>query len=96
MFGEGSIALLNLMPVQDCRSPCQKQKHSFKSGAQVIRKERAVGVVPQVPTVYEVLEEMAITVQHTLMDSPTPFCAFNGGSDVFVDVRAPILSLWLH
>lgn len=55
-----------------------------------------MGVVPQVPTVYEVLEEMAITVQHTLMDSPTPFCAFNGGSDVFVDVRAPILSLWLH
>jgi hypothetical protein len=54
----------------------------------VVRKERAVGVVPQVPTVYEVLEEMAITVQHTLMDSPTPFCAFNGGSDVFVDVRA--------
>ena len=47
-----------------------------------------MGVVPQVPTVYEVLEEMAITVQHTLLDSPTPFCAFNGGNDVFVDVDA--------
>lgn len=46
-----------------------------------------MGVVPQVPTVYEVLEEMAITVQHSLCDSPTPFCAFNGGQDVFVDVR---------
>ncbi len=55
---------------------------------QVVRKERAVGVVPQVPTVYEVLEEMAITVQHVLLDSATPFCAFNGGNDVFVDVRS--------
>jgi hypothetical protein len=30
---------------------------------QVVRKERAVGAIPQVPTVYEVLEEMAITVK---------------------------------
>ena len=29
---------------------------------QIVRKERAVGAMPQVPTVYEVLEEMAITV----------------------------------
>ena len=45
---------------------------------QVIRKERAVGVVPQVPTVYEVLEELAITVQHQMIDARIPFCAFNG------------------
>ena len=30
---------------------------------QIVRKERAVGAMPQVPTVYEVLEEMAITVR---------------------------------
>ena len=30
---------------------------------QVIRKERACGVVPTAPTIYEVLEELAITVQ---------------------------------
>lgn len=53
---------------------------------QVIRKERAVGVVPQAPTVYEVLEEIVITVQAHLVDVPLPFCAFNGGADVFVDV----------
>lgn len=30
---------------------------------QVVRKERAVGVVPTAATIYEVLEELAITVQ---------------------------------
>ncbi len=53
---------------------------------QVIRKPRAVGVVPKQATVYEVLEEVALTVQHQLVDSPLPFCAFNGGQDVFVDI----------
>ncbi|KAK9861437.1 hypothetical protein WJX84_001213 [Apatococcus fuscideae] len=53
---------------------------------EVIRKPRAVGVVPKQATVYEVLEEVALTVQHQLVDSPLPFCAFNGGQDVFVDI----------
>ena len=39
-----------------------------------------MGVVPQVPTVYEVLEELAITVQHQMIDARIPFCAFNGAS----------------
>eukprot|EP00884_Botryococcus_braunii_P003359 jgi/Botrbrau1/13023/Bobra.0389s0016.1 len=43
---------------------------------QVVRKERAVGVVPLAPTVYEVLEEMAITVQEQLYDTPVPFLRF--------------------
>jgi hypothetical protein len=33
----------------------------------------------------QVLEELAITVQQNLI-SKLPFCAFNGGNDVFVDV----------
>lgn len=37
-----------------------------------------MGVVPQVPTVYEVLEELAITVQNQMIDTRLPFCAFNG------------------
>ena len=54
---------------------------------QVLRKERAVGVIPQHPTVYEVLEELTITLQIQLGDQrPVPFCAFNGGNDVFCDV----------
>ena len=119
---------------------------------QVVRKERAVGVVPTAATIYEVLEELAITVQvsrrlwgswHGLMaaahldatclkggrghsshprcctSSPLvltsapspplavppppppqnqlqaelPFCAFNGGNDVFVDVGNKSLGL---
>lgn len=53
----------------------------------MVRKERAVGVIPKVATVYEVLEEIAITAQNQLAGSAVPFCAFNGGADVFVDVR---------
>lgn len=52
----------------------------------IVRKPRAVGAVPKDPTIYEVLEEMALTVQVQLMQSGLPFCAFNGGNDVFVDV----------
>jgi IMP and pyridine-specific 5'-nucleotidase len=33
----------------------------------------------------QVLEELAISVQQNLI-SKLPFCAFNGGNDVFVDV----------
>ena len=48
-----------------------------------------MGVIPKVATVYEVLEEIAITAQNQLAGSRVPFCAFNGGADVFVDVRRP-------
>lgn len=69
------------------RGPCKALTHSLLPLLQIVRKERAVGAIPEVPTVYEVLEEMAITVQSHLVDSQCPFCAFNGGADVFVDVR---------
>ena len=85
----------------------------------VIRKERAVGVLPLAPTVYEVLEDLAISVQVELaggkrwegekdksnrakqngggdrnINAPLlPFCAFNGGGDVFVDVGNKSLGL---
>ena len=59
----------------------------------VVRKERAVGVVPTLPTVYEVLEDLAITAQVELAGSPLPYCAFNGGGDVFVDVGNKSLGL---
>jgi len=51
----------------------------------VIRKTRSVGVVPTGQTIYEVLEDLSITVATNLI-SPLPFCAFNGGNDVFVDI----------
>ncbi|KAK9807006.1 hypothetical protein WJX72_010564 [[Myrmecia] bisecta] len=59
----------------------------------VLRKPRAVGVVPTQPTIYEVLEELAITVQNQLAGAPLPFCAFNGGNDVFVDIGNKSLGL---
>ena len=93
----------------------------------VIRKERAVGVLPLAPTVYEVLEDLAISVQVELAGGKRwegekdksnrgrrgnesesnsngnnnnnsaapllPFCAFNGGGDVFVDVGNKSLGL---
>jgi len=52
----------------------------------VLRKEYAVGVLPKSDTIYENLEEMALACQAELSDASIPFCAFNGGNDVFVDV----------
>jgi IMP and pyridine-specific 5'-nucleotidase len=61
----------------------------------LIRKERSCGVVPKVPegVVYETLEEIALAVQAQLQGSLLPFCAFNGGGDVFVDVGNKLLGL---
>lgn len=61
--------------------------------AQIIRKERAVGIVPTVPGfkfARESLEESVLVVSKMLEMSDVsrslPFCAFNGGNDVFVDI----------
>lgn len=61
--------------------------------ATVLRKERAVGIVPLVPGAKferEQLEEAVLVAQKTLELSDVgrrlPFCAFNGGNDVFVDI----------
>jgi len=34
----------------------------------------------------QVLEDLAITVHTGLIGSKVPYCAFNGGNDVFVDI----------
>lgn len=52
----------------------------------VLRKEFAVGVLPRNGTVYENLEELSIGAMIELSDAEVPYCAFNGGNDVFVDV----------
>ncbi|RPB16939.1 IMP-specific 5-nucleotidase [Morchella conica CCBAS932] len=61
--------------------------------ATVLRKPRAVGIVPIVAGAKferEQLEEAVLAVQKTLELSEVgrrlPFCAFNGGNDVFVDI----------
>ncbi|KAF7899872.1 hypothetical protein EAF00_004208 [Botryotinia globosa] len=59
----------------------------------ILRKERAVGIVPREPGykfARESLEETVLVVQKKLEMSRVgrslPFCAFNGGNDVFVDI----------
>ncbi|PHH71563.1 hypothetical protein CDD80_5141 [Ophiocordyceps camponoti-rufipedis] len=59
--------------------------------AQLIRKPRAVGIVPHPATATmprESLEETVLAVQRILdlRGCEVPFCAFNGGRDVFVDI----------
>lgn len=58
----------------------------------VLRKDRAVGVYPLAGSKLhrEQLEETVLVVQNTIEQSSVgsrlPFCAFNGGNDVFVDI----------
>jgi IMP and pyridine-specific 5'-nucleotidase len=69
----------------------------------LIRKERAVGIVlnSTSPTAqsgrltYEVLEEIALSVQYELDQHSfrVPHCTFNGGQDVFVDVGHKALGI---
>jgi IMP and pyridine-specific 5'-nucleotidase len=61
--------------------------------ATILRKERAVGIIPSIPGYKfprESLEETVLVVQKKLEMSEVgkklPFCAFNGGNDVFVDI----------
>ncbi|KAI1203571.1 IMP-specific 5-nucleotidase [Nemania serpens] len=72
-------------------------KH-MKLPATLMRKDRAIGIIPSDPNVRiprESLEETVLVVQKILELSVggtdrnkkiVPFCAFNGGRDVFVDI----------
>ena len=60
--------------------------------AVLIRKDRAVGIAPSQggKLSRESLEETVLSTQKRLEQTPAakkiPFCAFNGGNDVFVDI----------
>jgi len=63
--------------------------------AEIVRKHRAVGIIPTSgPNAQkftrEQLEETVLVTQQIVEMSPVgkaiPFCAFNGGNDVFVDI----------
>ena len=59
---------------------------------QVLRKKRAVGIYPSrgIRLSREQLEETVLVVQRilemSLAGKRIPFCAFNGGNDIFVDI----------
>ncbi|KAJ2559677.1 IMP 5'-nucleotidase [Coemansia sp. RSA 1933] len=72
--------------------------------ARVIRKARAVGIVPQRQLTREQLDECALSAQVALLknqgtpraqpgDAPIPFCAFNGGSDCWVDIGNKLIGV---
>ncbi|KAJ2957800.1 hypothetical protein NQZ79_g6552 [Umbelopsis isabellina] len=72
--------------------------------AVVIRKAKAVGLVPQpgVTILREILDEVVLSTQHHLLRyqrSPSvlqaslPFCCFNGGSDVWVDIGNKLIGV---
>ncbi|RKP37910.1 IMP-specific 5'-nucleotidase family protein [Dimargaris cristalligena] len=74
----------------------------MKLQAQVLRKPKAVGIIPSVPLSREQLDECALSTQQCLLQynkasSPDqgkiPFCAFNGGSDVWVDVGNKLIGV---
>ncbi|KAK4547521.1 hypothetical protein LTR36_000477 [Oleoguttula mirabilis] len=64
----------------------------MKLPVQVLRKKRAVGIFPSkgIRLSREQLEETVLVVQRIVEMSPAgkriPFCAFNGGNDIFVDI----------
>lgn len=66
--------------------------HTMQLPVSVLRKERAVGIYPSKGTklAREQLEETVLVTQRILELSEAgkriPFCAFNGGNDIFVDI----------
>ncbi|KAJ2539306.1 IMP 5'-nucleotidase [Coemansia sp. RSA 1853] len=72
--------------------------------AQILRKPRAVGLVPHEELTREQLDECALSSQMALLrsqgapksepcDVPIPFCAFNGGSDCWVDIGNKLIGV---
>lgn len=63
--------------------------------AKILRKERAVGIIntSEKRILYENLEEISLTLQHELRNFRVPFCAFNGGNDVWVDIGHKALGI---
>ncbi|RYO80855.1 hypothetical protein DL766_008786 [Monosporascus sp. MC13-8B] len=99
MSGWSDAAIAALLDVAEASlRDCVK---TMNLPASVMRKDRAVGIVPHDPRVRiprESLEETVLVVQKTLEvavgrgggrgfdNRAVPFCAFNGGRDVFVDI----------
>ncbi|KAK9454240.1 IMP-specific 5-nucleotidase [Dipodascopsis uninucleata] len=67
-------------------------QHVMNLNGMIIRKEKAVGIIPKPgkKMIREDLEEVVLGVQRRLEFSSVgnriQFCAFNGGSDVWVDI----------
>ncbi|CAG8610034.1 6537_t:CDS:10 [Paraglomus brasilianum] len=80
----------------------QKCVNEMKLPCTLLRKSRAVGIVthPDEKIFREQLDELVLSTQHKLLiQSPSgkkkalPFCAFNGGRDVWVDVGNKLIGV---
>lgn len=90
-WSEADIAAL----LDDAEAALRECVKGMNLPAALMRKDRAVGIVPDPPNVRiprESLEETVLVTQKILELSlagrakRVPFCAFNGGRDVFVDI----------
>ncbi|KAJ2830563.1 IMP 5'-nucleotidase [Coemansia furcata] len=74
------------------------------ASADILRKPRAVGLVPRGRLTREQLDECALSSQLALLkfqgapksqpcDVPIPFCAFNGGNDCWVDIGNKLIGV---
>ncbi|CAG9475408.1 IMP-specific 5'-nucleotidase, putative [Plasmodium vivax] len=88
--------------ILDISQKCLQQVITdFKLCAQIQRKEKSIGLVPnKIPSAnnqkeqknymikYEVLEEAVIRVKKEIVKNKitAPYCAFNGGQDLWVDI----------
>ncbi|KAF9428195.1 IMP 5'-nucleotidase [Podila epigama] len=78
---------------------------SMNLKAVVLRKSRAVGIIPSVPGLKiarEQLDECVLSTQQRLLEyqqmsgdskPAIPFCVFNGGNDVFVDIGNKLIGV---
>mmetsp|Transcript_3837 Transcript_3837/g.7361 ORF Transcript_3837/g.7361 Transcript_3837/m.7361 type:complete len:305 (-) Transcript_3837:485-1399(-) len=62
----------------------------------VMRKPRAVGIVNRASTLSrEQLDELVLSTKHEILEANQgiPFCAFNGGSDVWIDIGNKLIGV---
>ncbi|KAE9030890.1 hypothetical protein PR002_g9774 [Phytophthora rubi] len=73
----------------------QETVRTLHLSAEILRKERAIGIIntSDKRILYENLEEISLTLQHELRHFRVPFCAFNGGNDVWVDIGHKALGI---
>mmetsp|Transcript_6193 Transcript_6193/g.9556 ORF Transcript_6193/g.9556 Transcript_6193/m.9556 type:complete len:460 (+) Transcript_6193:483-1862(+) len=84
-WGEETIADV----LDEAEKALIKYSKQMRLPVRLLRKERAVGIVPKsMPVKFEVLEEICWSVRSDLsrLKTQIPYCIFNGGGDVFCDV----------
>ncbi|KAI8585935.1 IMP-specific 5-nucleotidase [Geranomyces variabilis] len=90
---------------QETLAQCASEM-GLENAVGLLRKDRAVGVVAEegVQLTRETLDEFALAAQRRLNNhqraqqtrlgaAPVPFCAFNGGSDVWVDIGNKLIGV---